>query len=354
MSSLRVLTAAEQVAEHLRSELLRGKWGGVMPGSGRLARELGVGHNTIEAALALLGKEGLLESQGTGRRRRIVLPDNTVPPALRIAFLGYDPPARNEAFIIGTVHSLIDRGHSVFFTDKTLVELGMDVNRIARLVGRTEADAWILGAPPSGVLEWFAERGLRAFSIFGAPHGLPVAGVVPDHEAVLTAFRRLLVLGHRKIVFLAFRGRRRERPGPLWRALMDELEGCGIKTGSYNMPEWEDSRQGFQRLLDSLFEHTPPTALMIEEPPHFFAALQYCGQRGLRVPENLSLICLQESPYFAYSAPAVAHVRWDHGAVVRRIVRWADKLARRRDDRLVSVTKAEFVEGGTIGPLGGR
>lgn len=349
MSSLRVMTAAEQVAAHLRDGLFRRHWAGRMPGSDSLARELAVGHNTIEAALAQLEKEGLLVPQGNGRRRAIVLPDDAAVPALRIAFLGYDAPARNEGYLLDALHSLTDHGHNAFFTDKTLVALNMDVPRITRMVNRTEADAWIVAAGPRKVLEWFAAQGHRTFALFGAPHGLPVAAVVPDREAVLTAFRRLLDLGHRRLVFLVFRGRRRENPGPLWRTLLEGMESHGIKTGRYTMPEWEDTPQGFLRLLESLFAHTPPTALVVEEPPHFFAALQFCGKRGLRVPEDVSLLCLQESGDFAYCTPSVAHCRWDRAAVVRRIVRWADKVARGNEDRRQSVSRAEFVEGGTMG-----
>ena len=49
-----MLTAAEQVGEHLRAELCRGAWGGRMPGGARLAVELGVGRDTVEAALQIL------------------------------------------------------------------------------------------------------------------------------------------------------------------------------------------------------------------------------------------------------------------------------------------------------------
>ena len=41
---------------------------------------------------------------------------------------------------------------------------------------------------------------------------------------------------------------------------------------------------------------------------------------------------------------------WDHRLVVRRVVQWANNVARGRDDRRQTLTKAEFVEGGTIGP----
>ena len=64
MGALRVLTAAEQVGEHLRAELCRGAWGGRMPGGARLAVELGVGRDTVEAALQILEQLGMLVPQG--------------------------------------------------------------------------------------------------------------------------------------------------------------------------------------------------------------------------------------------------------------------------------------------------
>ena len=53
MSIVRFRTAAEQVAEHLRMELSRGRWSGSMPGGDPLARELRVGRNTVETALGV-------------------------------------------------------------------------------------------------------------------------------------------------------------------------------------------------------------------------------------------------------------------------------------------------------------
>jgi hypothetical protein len=45
-----------------------------------------------------------------------------------------------------------------------------------------------------------------------------------------------------------------------------------------------------------------------------------------------------------------AHVKWESRPMVHRIVKWADNVARGRDDRRQTFTKAEFIEGGTIGP----
>ena len=69
--ALLLLSHAEQVAAHLRTEISRGRWRHILPGIQRLGIELGVNHNTMEAALRLLEAEGVLASQGHGRPRRV-------------------------------------------------------------------------------------------------------------------------------------------------------------------------------------------------------------------------------------------------------------------------------------------
>lgn len=69
--SLKLYSHAEQVATHLRAELLRGRWRNNMPGSQKLGKELGLNHNTVEAALCLLEEEGLIIAQGHGRPRGV-------------------------------------------------------------------------------------------------------------------------------------------------------------------------------------------------------------------------------------------------------------------------------------------
>ena len=65
--SLQLFSHAEQVASHLRAELLRGRWIAALPGTQRLGKELGVNHNTVEAALRLLEEEGGFTRTGPGR-----------------------------------------------------------------------------------------------------------------------------------------------------------------------------------------------------------------------------------------------------------------------------------------------
>lgn len=345
-------TITEQVAVHLREELSRGRWMDEMPGQKQLAKLLGVSGKTVELALALLEKEGILIGQGTGRRRKIMLPEGGYDaPALRVAILDYEPPEQTEQWTLAMRQQLLSQGHVPFFAKKSLTELGMDLDRIARFVKQTPADAWVICSGSREVLEWFARQETPAFALFGGRAGLPIAGTGPDKAPALAeATRRLIELGHRRISLLCRRQLRLPQPALSARRILGELEAAGIVTGPFNLPDWEESREGFGRALDSLFGRTPPTALILDEAYLFHAAFHHLAKRGLRVPEDVSLICTDPDPTFIWCDPTVAHIRWNHRPVVRRVVRWVNNVAHGKDGRRQTLTKANFVDGGTVGP----
>jgi DNA-binding LacI/PurR family transcriptional regulator len=166
--------------------------------------------------------------------------------------------------------------------------------------------------------------------------------------------RHLVRLGHRRIVLIVRRTRLFPKPGASERAFLAALEEAGVQTGAYSLPDWEETPQGLHRVLSALFAHTAPTALVVAEAPLFAAVQQFVARRRLLVPEDVSLACTDPSPDFAWQQPPVTHIRWDHQPVIRRIVRWAGNVARGKDDRRQTHTKAELVEGGTIGPAPGN
>jgi len=345
MPNFQFSSITEQVAAHLGEELRRGRWRETMPGRNQLVRELGVSGKTVELALQLLEEEGLLVAQGVGRPRRIELPETHAAPALRVALQDFDSPARG-ANMIELAHKLEQAGHLPIFPDKTLEELGMDVGRVSRQVMMTTADAWIVAAASREVLEWFSEYEKPAFALFGSRRRVCIAATGPDHVPPMrAAVKRLIALGHRRIILL-----NRADPGQTDRAQLEEMRAHGLPTGAYNFPDWEKTPAGFHRLLDELYRVTPPTALIIDQAFLFHAAKEHLAQKGILAPKDVSLICIDGDPTFDWCVPSVAHIRWDSLPWVRRIVRWANNVSRGREDLRQTLTKAEFVDGGTIGP----
>ncbi len=348
------LSHAEQVAAHLKRELLGGRWKREMPGTSRLQAELGLNRVTINEALRHLERQGVLAAQGPGRRRRVVLPEGQIEPRpLRLRYLPYDKGDSDVVAISSALGRLLEeRGFKFHISRDSLSELRMNPSRVAAMVSRTSADAWIVSAGSSEVLDWFARQAVPAFSMFGRFSGLPIAAASPRKTpALLEVVRRLVSLGHRRIVMLVREERRKPRPALAEQAFLDELNAHGIETGPYNLPDWGSGRDDFHRGLDRLFSHTPPTAMIIVEPKLFLAARDHLAQRGILAPRDVSLVCDDPDPTFEWHDPQVSHIRWDHWPLIRRVARWAENIAHGKEDLRQTFIKAEFVEGGTIGPV---
>jgi len=250
-------------------------------------------------------------------------------------------------------HRLIEAGHQAFYTSRSMHDLGMEVPRIARLTRQIVADAWIVVAGSCEVLEWFAQREVPTFALFGRCSALPLAAAGPDKSpAYAAATRALLELGHRRIVLLTQASRRHPAPGESESAFLAELAARGIKPAlAYHLPEWEETIEGLQARLHSLFQITPPTALIVDTVPVFAAVQQFLARKGLQIPEDVSLVCTDEPIPFYYCHPGISHIRWDWHPVVRRVVNWAANVARGKPDRRQSRSAAGFVPDGTIGPV---
>ncbi|MFT5905824.1 MAG: DNA-binding LacI/PurR family transcriptional regulator [Cryomorphaceae bacterium] len=227
----------------------------------------------------------------------------------------------------------------------------MNPKKVAQFVSDYPADAWIVSAGSREVLEWFAHQPIPAIAMFGRFSGLPIAAASPmKTPALISAMRQLFTLGHRRIVMLTREDRRKPYPALLEQNFLDELAALGIKVGPYNLPDWDDHPAGFQVCLDSLFQHTPPSALIIEDTSLFLATHQYLARLGIMVPEQVSMLNFDFDPAFTWCNPTITHIAWDYRPVVQRVLRWTDNVACGKDDLRQTIIKSKLVQGGTIGP----
>lgn len=350
MSQQSFPSVTDQVTQLLREGLVQGRWRGTLPGRDRLADELGVNHKTVEAAMRRLAGKGMLVSQGPGQRRRIVLPDDIGETReLRIRILLYereDASAHEETEVLSQLQRA---GFAAGFALKSLHDLGMNPGRVERFVAKTTTDAWIVVGGSREVLEWFSRQVVPAFALFGTKSGVPIAGGSARKDPSVVV-RALVGLGHRRIVMLTREDRLTPRPALFEQAFLDALEDHGIATGSYHLPHWGNTPVELQRHLDTLFRHTPPTALMVSEPYLFIAVRDHLAQLGIIAPRDVSLISEDQDAAFSWCLPQVAHFQWDFTPIARRVVRWANNVARGKDDRRQTFSMARFIEGGTIGP----
>ena len=315
-----------------------------------MACNLNVSSNTVTAALEQLEREGFLNTQGHGRRSRIILQEDYIRRAFRVTLLPYERADIEIEYVMEIVRRLREEGYSVSIADKSLSELRLKMSQIARMVNHTETDAWVVFSAPREVLEWFLTHSVPTFALFGRFRGLPLAATGLDKtHAFRAAIRRLAELGHRRIVLLQPKHNREPSPAFLVRESLEEMEAHGIKTGPYNIPDWEQSPSGLRRCLDSLFAVSAPTAILFDRPNECIGAQIYLAHRKILAPRDISLVC-DDDPSFEWCEPSISCIQWQYRSWIRRVVGWVDKVANGKDDRRQCFTKAKFVERDSIGP----
>jgi DNA-binding LacI/PurR family transcriptional regulator len=326
----------------------------LLPGVLNLARELGVSKDTVRGALQLLENEGMLKGRGAGKRRAVIGRRETRSRqrVLRVAILLDEHLPSNNAhsqeLFVSIKYTIEAAGHTCVFGLKSLAQL-RGVEQLARFVRATKADAWIVYSATREVLEWFARRKTPVLAIGGRALGLPIASAHTDiGRAMATAVDALVTRGHRRIVLIAGSLWRDPVPSLSARTFLESLEHHRLRSSSFNMPAWEESSEGLERLMVSLFRTTPPTALIIVEPSVCVAALIFLAGRGLVVPRDLSLVSLLPDPAFSFYRPAIAHFEWTIPALVERAALWIECVALGKPDRDTMMFHAKFHPGGTI------
>lgn len=329
-----------------------------MPGILALESELCLNRNLLGQALLILEEEGILVPQGKGKPRKIVIPKTHRLKTLRIGIIEYQARDVHRFHPLAETKYLLEAaGHSVTIAQGNLVAMNMNPKRVALAISKHDVDAWVVVSGSKSLLEWFAEQPFPALSFFGIFNGVKIASVVPavrDQYQVLV--RKLLELGHRKIVFIS----RSTTPAMIERemkadsgqrgVLARELSAHGIAYGDYNLPCFESDPERLQQCLHELFRVTPPTAIYVDEAFVALVVYEFLLKRGIRVPADVSLVCNIQDPAFEWNRPVISHFRWDPGAIGRRVLQWADNVATGKEDLRQVSTKVAFVEGGTIAP----
>jgi len=270
--------------------------------------------------------------------------------AKRLGYAGPNPVARSLATQrSGAIAFMLDTGLSAAFSDPAL-SITLDA-----LASRVDPEGHALLLLPGGedggprsdrVLAAQADLAVAYSLADGAPalravkqRGLPLVvidqPVVPgaarvstdDRGGATTAARHLLDLGHRRFAILSAQCLSQPRGGPLTAeqaarsrfrdnrerlaGYLDALNERGI--APEDVPIWEVSglsrdaaMPGAAALLDR-----GPTALLCMSDELALAALAVARQRGLRVPEDLSIIGFDDTPPAAWADPPLTTVRQD-------------------------------------------
>lgn len=208
---------------------------------------------------------------------------------------------------------------------------------------------------------------LAAFAVAGipiVPEANPESGEAKrasaaessERRAAVVAFRRLVALGHRRIAYVAHVERDARLLSFAQRARSEALRQCLTEVGAVLDERLVLHADGpdecRERLAALLAAGAAPTAIVPGSEGLTPAVLGVLGERGLRIPEDVSLFAFGDSPWEQSYRPPLSVVRHDYLAVGRAALE--NLIARIEGAAEVPPfppLRAEYVERASTGPV---
>ena len=215
-----------------------------------------------------------------------------------------------EELLRGTVQAADEAGTSVVVS--TVDSPGGFTAWLDRATARgTDGALLVLHLPDSSELQGLAAARIPLVVI--DPPEEPGPGIrsvgTTNWQGCLTATRHLIELGHRRIANIG-------GPEHLWssRARLAgyraALEAAGLPTAGELIRRDDFCTEGGRRQARELLAMAqPPTAIVAGNDPQAFGVLQALGERGLRAPDDLSVVGFDDVPVASWATPALTTVR---------------------------------------------
>ncbi|MDX6333789.1 MAG: LacI family transcriptional regulator [Streptosporangiaceae bacterium] len=225
-----------------------------------------------------------------------------------------------EELLRGTVQAADEAGASVVVS--TVDSPGGFTAWLNRATARgTDGALTVLNLPDSSELQRLAAARIPLVVI--DPPEEPGPGIrsvgTTNWQGCLTATRHLIELGHRRIAIIG-------GPEHLWssrarlagyRAALEAagLEPAGREPAGRAGPGELIRRDQFcaeggrRQARELLALPQPPTAIVAGNDAQAFGVLQALGERGLRAPQNLSVVGFDDVPVASWATPALTTVR---------------------------------------------
>ncbi|MGK6325285.1 LacI family DNA-binding transcriptional regulator [Sphingomonas sp. DT-51] len=193
---------------------------------------------------------------------------------------------------------------------------------LAATIAALQPDGVILTPPHSDnpLIAELLDRHDIAFARIGAQNGgTGLALSMADEASARRATEHLLGLGHRRIGFIAgpadYAVSAQRTDG--WRAAMTAAgasDGGLIALGDFGF------QSGVAAALDLLDAAVPPTAILASSDQMALGALAAARDRGLVVPDDLSVVGFDDTPIARFSHPPLTAMEQPIAAVTARAV----------------------------------
>jgi LacI family transcriptional regulator len=320
-------TVASQIAAQLRMELGQGAWREWLPSERVLSRTVQASRNTVRVALDQLKAEGLIVPV-RGRGNRIIgqakcAPGKSLPGS--VGLLIPEPIGRLRPLIALWIDELKDllfeAGYRLRIHEGGQYFQTNPARALERLVGQNPHSAWVLTLSSEAMQRWFARRQIPCLVAGSTYPDVPLPHYDLDFRAICRhAAGFLLGLGHRRIALL---NRESRRAGDVDSELgfLEGIRTSRRADATADLADHRDDVESVARALHRLLDKpNPPTALVVSNTYAYLSTASLLAQRGLRVPQDISLISRDDDHFLASLAPTPARYVVDPHAFAQKLL----------------------------------
>jgi LacI family transcriptional regulator len=314
-----------QTVAILTREISSGRFRDALPGEFSLCDSLQISRTTLRAALQIMERQGYLKCR-RGLPRMIV---KTRPAKVRsaskrpVTLISGRPLSEQtrhtQELLSQVVISLQRLGHECNYVTDQKVSDGVPNAHLERLMLEAPTTLWILISCSAATQRWFYERGLATFVLGHLHPGVRLPACDGDSYSIgHHAATQLLSRGHRQIAMVLpdpqAAGDLRAEAG-----FAEMMAKAGIGREGFSTLKVNSRRDEIVRLVDSLLARVArPTALFILHVETAICIYSFLVRRGVRVPEDMSIIIGDGGELLDCFAPDFAHYGLDLGVEVKR------------------------------------
>ncbi len=217
-------------------------------------------------------------------------------------------------FLAGVERTLARSDHALLLQVRPVGDPAAALESYARLAAGSRVDGFLLTDVVAADPRFALLEGLGVPAVVaGHPVGpCPFPALETDHETGMQALvEHLVALGHRRVAFVGA-DERLEHVQVRRRVWESTLHAAGGRPAPAAFASPSCDPRGIAAARNVLAGPEPPTAVVFSSDALAMAGLGAARERGLRVPEDLSVCGFDDSPMAALALPALTSVRVDY------------------------------------------
>ncbi|SHK19292.1 DNA-binding transcriptional regulator, LacI/PurR family [Rubritalea squalenifaciens DSM 18772] len=353
MRKLPLKTKAEQLARMIEEMIQAGEWTETLPGMEVLAKKYSVNPKTVQRALRLVEQNGWLLPSERRKARKINPSRRQVKAGNRKSLLMLYSGIDAKDLVVGTVlQQMSDRwmrhGTAVNMEQVDFAYHKEPSKYLRRLVERHSADAILFY---NASRRWI-EVGMNMLPVFCCGGGITDSMKITSmgfrfSSQIAWLIQKLNSMGHERIMFSYTdpdRGIREEVLSV--DAFPGKQENLRGRRSDYCVRVAEDLPDVWSGMWEREFTRLQPTAVIVMEGHHLLSLYAFCAKRGIRIPQDLSVVSLVEFEGGNWLEPAITYAQFPYAKMLNYFEKWIRSGLKPLGYREVSM---KWMETGSLG-----